>query len=198
MPKQSLGIIETIGLAPGIVAADICLKSANVKLVGYELTRGSGMVVIKIEGDVSAVTSAVLAAKAELIKYKAIYSTKVIARPSEGIEFLTRNKDTVGYNLIVKEEVEQEEVKELVPEEEVEQEEVMELVPEEDEKSDEEEKPEDEKSDEEEIPQEDDKSKEDNDIRSEEIITCNLCHDPKCPRKKGDLRQNCIHFNDEK
>lgn len=194
MLKQSLGIIETIGLAPGIVAADICLKSANVKLVGYELTRGSGMVVIKIEGDVSAVTSAVQAAKAELIKYKAIYSTKVIARPAEGIEFLTRNKDTVGYNLIVEEEVEQEEVRELVPEEDEKSDEVE--KPEEDEKPGEEE-PEDGKSDEEE-PQEGDILKEDKDIRSEEIITCNLCHDPKCPRKKGDLRQNCIHFNDEK
>ncbi|MBC6297846.1 BMC domain-containing protein [Listeria sp. FSL L7-1517] len=28
--------------------------------------------------------------------------------------------------------------------------------------------------------------------------TCNLCHDPACPRVKGDPRQDCIHFDEEK
>ncbi|MBC2072813.1 BMC domain-containing protein [Listeria cossartiae subsp. cayugensis] len=28
--------------------------------------------------------------------------------------------------------------------------------------------------------------------------TCNLCHDPLCPRVKGDPRQDCIHFEEEK
>ncbi|MBM5596387.1 BMC domain-containing protein [Listeria seeligeri] len=28
--------------------------------------------------------------------------------------------------------------------------------------------------------------------------TCNLCHDPACPRVKGDPRQDCIHFEEEK
>ncbi|MBC2038885.1 BMC domain-containing protein [Listeria marthii] len=28
--------------------------------------------------------------------------------------------------------------------------------------------------------------------------TCNLCHDPQCPRVKGDPRQDCIHFEEEK
>ncbi|MBC2236491.1 BMC domain-containing protein [Listeria innocua] len=28
--------------------------------------------------------------------------------------------------------------------------------------------------------------------------TCNLCHDPLCPRIKGDPRQDCIHFEEEK
>ncbi|EAG7103801.1 BMC domain-containing protein [Listeria monocytogenes] len=28
--------------------------------------------------------------------------------------------------------------------------------------------------------------------------TCNLCHDPLFPRVKGDPRQDCIHFEEEK
>ncbi|MBC2065606.1 BMC domain-containing protein [Listeria welshimeri] len=28
--------------------------------------------------------------------------------------------------------------------------------------------------------------------------TCNLCHDLLCPRVKGDPRQDCIHFEEEK
>ncbi|AHI55637.1 BMC domain-containing protein [Listeria ivanovii] len=28
--------------------------------------------------------------------------------------------------------------------------------------------------------------------------TCNLCQDPACPRVKGDPRQDCIHFEEEK
>lgn len=155
MPIQSLGIIEIIGLARAVVAADICLKSANVKLVGYELSKGSGMTVIKIEGDVSAVQSSILAAKAELDKYKAVWSAKVIARPSEGIEFLIRNKETTGYDFVLPEETNEIEVVQVEKEETEETEEQI-----------------------------------------EQDATCNMCHDPKCSRKKGDLRQNCIHYDE--
>ena len=31
----------------------------------------------------------------------------------------------------------------------------------------------------------------------EEKYTCNLCKDPKCPRKKGEPRVNCIHYREE-
>src|SRR6056297_1818535 len=96
MSKLSLGIIETIGLAAAVVAADTCVKSANVNLIGYELSRGGGMAVVKIEGNVGAVNSAVQAVKA-ILKKDQIWSTKVIARPSEHIEDMTRNDETVGY-----------------------------------------------------------------------------------------------------
>ena len=42
MQQKSLGLIETQGLAAGIEAADAAVKSANVELVGYELTKGGG------------------------------------------------------------------------------------------------------------------------------------------------------------
>ena len=45
MSQLAIGMIETVGLAAAIEAADVCVKSANVNLIGYELSRGNGMAV---------------------------------------------------------------------------------------------------------------------------------------------------------
>jgi microcompartment protein CcmL/EutN len=29
-------------------------------------------------------------------------------------------------------------------------------------------------------------------------VTCNMCGDPKCPRKLGEPHKKCIHYNDLK
>jgi ethanolamine utilization protein EutM len=42
MNLQALGLIETVGLAAAIEAADAAVKAADVSLVGYERTRGAG------------------------------------------------------------------------------------------------------------------------------------------------------------
>ena len=42
MSGQSLGLIETVGLTVAVEAADAAIKSANVELVGYELTKWAG------------------------------------------------------------------------------------------------------------------------------------------------------------
>ena len=97
MSQLAIGMIETVGLAAGIEVADVCLKSANVTLIGYELTKGNGMTVVKIEGNVGAVKAAIEAATVAANKVSKVFSTKVIPRPSEGIDFLMRNCDTVGY-----------------------------------------------------------------------------------------------------
>ena len=97
MSQLAIGMIETVGLAAGIEAADVCLKSANVTLIGYELTKGNGMTVVKIEGNVGAVKAAIEAATIAANKVSKVFSTKVIPRPSLGIDFLMRNCDTVGY-----------------------------------------------------------------------------------------------------
>ena len=62
MSGQSLGLIETVGMAAAVEAADAAMKSANVSLVGYELTKGGGMVTVKLEGEVGAINAAVAAA----------------------------------------------------------------------------------------------------------------------------------------
>ena len=80
MLKQSLGLIETEGLAAGVEAADTAVKAANVTLVGYELTMGGGWTTIKILGDVGAVKAAVSAAAASASRVGRVVSTQVIAR----------------------------------------------------------------------------------------------------------------------
>ena len=83
---EALGLIEVVGLVGAIEAADTASKAADVKVIGYELTRGSGMVVVKIVGGVSAVKSAVEAASVAAEKITQIISKHVIARPSDEIK----------------------------------------------------------------------------------------------------------------
>ncbi len=99
MAQKSLGLIEVVGLAAGIIAADVAVKSANVELVGYELSKGGGMTVIKIEGDVGAVKAAISAAEMAVKQKGDVVSAVVIPRPACGLDCLVRNKDTVGYKL---------------------------------------------------------------------------------------------------
>ena len=94
---EAIGLIEAIGLATAIEAADAAVKSANVRLIGYEACKGDGMSTIKVAGDVGAVKAAVEAATAACVKGRGVWGTKVIARPSEGIDKLIYNNQTVGY-----------------------------------------------------------------------------------------------------
>ena len=94
MIKQSIGLIETVGLSAAIAAADTAVKSANVTLIGYELSKGGGMVVVKILGEVGAVNAAIAAASIAATKVGKVYATKVIARVAEGIDLIVNSQDT--------------------------------------------------------------------------------------------------------
>lgn len=83
---EALGLIEVVGLVGAIEAADTASKAADVKVIGYELTRGSGMVVVKMVGGVSAVKSAVEAASVAAEKITQIISKHVIAKPSDELD----------------------------------------------------------------------------------------------------------------
>lgn len=96
---SSLGLIEVVGLVGAIEAADTAVKAANVRVIDYELTKGGGMVTVKIEGEVSAVKAAVDAAVMAAERLTTVVSHLVIARPSEEVAKMV-------------------EVEELVPEEE--------------------------------------------------------------------------------
>lgn len=132
MFKKSIGLIETIGLASGIVAADSAVKSANVELIGYELSKGSGMTTVKIAGDVGAVNAAVSSAIAAVDSIGGkVYSSKVIPRLGENVEKIIYTKDTVGIEKEPEKKVEvKKEVEEVVEVVEVKEEKVVELVPE--------------------------------------------------------------------
>lgn len=96
MPGQSLGLIETVGLAAAIEAADAAIKSAHVTLIGYELTQGGGMVTVKLEGEIGAINAGVAAGVMAASKVGTVYAHKVIARTAQHIECMIYSADTLG------------------------------------------------------------------------------------------------------
>ena len=80
--EQSLGIIETLGFATAIEAADAAVKSANVK-VGEWVTVGGGKVNVILRGDIAAVKAAVEAGVAAASQVGKVKGQAVIPRPSE-------------------------------------------------------------------------------------------------------------------
>jgi microcompartment protein CcmL/EutN len=88
MTQKALGLIETIGLVTAIEAADAASKAANVKVLGYENTRGGGLITVKIVGDVGAVKAAVSAGVAAAQRIGQVASQQIIPRPHHEIEAL--------------------------------------------------------------------------------------------------------------
>jgi len=80
MEKESLGLIETLGLVAAIEAADAGTKAANVALRGYEQAR-AGLITVMFTGDVAAVRAAVSAGAAAAKRVGTVVSVHVIARP---------------------------------------------------------------------------------------------------------------------
>jgi ethanolamine utilization protein EutM len=80
--QDALGVIETLGLATAIEAADAAVKSANVKLADY-LVAGGGKVNIIIRGDVAAVKASVEAGVASASQIGQVLGQTVIPRPAE-------------------------------------------------------------------------------------------------------------------
>ncbi|MBP2655545.1 MAG: hypothetical protein H6Q73_3114 [Firmicutes bacterium] len=196
MSGEALGLIETIGLAAAVEAADTAVKSANVTLAGYELTRGDGMITVKITGDVGAVQAAVQAAAESAGKVSKIWAAHIIPRPHRETESLIRTPETVGLShMAISEEQSIPDVfdKDIglippMPLDEVkiaadkieaqkttaeqfisvaEREPVNEIEPTVD---------------------------IDSSLLKDEHESCNLCSDPECPRKKGDPKVLCIHY----
>lgn len=85
--SKALGMVETYGYIAHIVAADACLKAANIKLIGSERVKG-GYMLIKIIGDVGAVKSAIDVSEALMNNLGYDTITHVIPRPSTEVEKL--------------------------------------------------------------------------------------------------------------
>lgn len=101
MGKKCVGLIEAKGLAAAIEAADTAVKSANVKLLGYEYSGHSGMIVVKIEGTASAVESAMKAAALSVKKIHSSFSVVNVTIQKSALDesvydTLIHNKQTVG------------------------------------------------------------------------------------------------------
>ncbi|MBC1709080.1 BMC domain-containing protein [Listeria welshimeri] len=82
MPNEALGLIEVTGFLGAVVAADTCLKAANVELIRCEVIKG-GLTTVELTGDVGAVNAAVEAGKAATESLGCLISSLVIARLSE-------------------------------------------------------------------------------------------------------------------
>ena len=96
------GYFDFVGEAEeAVAAADAAVKSANVKLLGYEYAKGGGMCTVKVEGNVGACRAAIAAGKkaAEAVNgsLSGTKSTLLKARPADGMrELLVDNRETVG------------------------------------------------------------------------------------------------------
>lgn len=196
MVKNSLGLIEVVGFVAAMEAADAAMKAANIELLGYELTKGGGLVLVKICGDVGAVTAGIAAGKAAASKVNKVLSTHVIPRPHEQLvrvlepavailepEKLATPILVVENQMIVEGEgtlpIGAEELSEIqMAEQESCAEQMTEVAVSEEQPN--------------------------NAIGNDEIAKqqpvkehaelCNLCNDPACHRKKGDPKITCIYY----
>lgn len=80
-------MIETKGFCSLLEACDAALKSANVRLVGWEKI-GSGMVTAFFRGDVAAVKAATDAGADAAAQVGEVVSVQVIPRPHEDLHKL--------------------------------------------------------------------------------------------------------------
>ena len=94
---KALGLIESVGLPPAIESADAAVKAAYVELLGMESARGSGMISVKIQGDVGAVEAAIGAAVKAAGMIGTVVSHVIIAKPYEEIRTHFGQNQSISY-----------------------------------------------------------------------------------------------------
>lgn len=87
MAKQAIGIIETQGFVALIEASDAALKSADIKMTGWDKI-GSGLVTGFFTGDVAAVKAGLDAAASAASKIGTVSSVQIIPRPHDDLSKL--------------------------------------------------------------------------------------------------------------
>jgi microcompartment protein CcmL/EutN len=83
-PPMALGFIETQGFTAVFEAIDTACKAAGVEVVGKEKL-GGGYVTVIIQGQLSAVTTAVDTGKEKVAALGKLIAAHVIARPSDAV-----------------------------------------------------------------------------------------------------------------
>ncbi len=179
---DAIAAVELVGLPTAIEFADSALKAANVRLIGYEYSRGSGLVTVKLSGDVGAIKAAVEAGCICAEAVGRVWAKIIIPRPVRELEMMLFSKDTVGWTsepqVFAEEEPQEAEGRETeLQEAESQGAEAQETA---------------EAQGNEETPVQ--PAKDELDMDRE--ISCNLCNDPACRRKKGEPKSSCIHSND--
>ncbi len=87
---KAIGILETNGFVPLIEGADAAVKAASVDVVEWRQV-GSGYVSFVVEGEVSAVRSAIDAARESASKVGEVISDLVIPRPVDELKTTFNN-----------------------------------------------------------------------------------------------------------
>ncbi len=82
---QALGMVECFGLVAMIEAADTMVKTADVRLVGYERI-DAGLVTAIVRGEVGAVKAAVEAGAAAARRIGTVTATHIIPRPHSEVD----------------------------------------------------------------------------------------------------------------
>lgn len=103
MANRCVGFIQTVGLSSAMEAADTAVKSANVRLLGYEYSGGEG-ILVKVEGNVGAVKAAIAAAKIAVAGVEGTHTgiNGILEKPAlreEVYDTLVHNAQTIGDEL---------------------------------------------------------------------------------------------------
>ena len=85
MTKQALGLVETRGLVGAIEAADAMCKTAQVRLVRYEVT-SAALVTVGVRGEVASVEAAVERGAAAAARVGELLAKHVIPAPDAQLE----------------------------------------------------------------------------------------------------------------
>lgn len=96
---KALGLIETIGVALSFEVADIMSKAARVKIINQE-TKDALLVTVSIEGDLSAVQSAIESGRQFAEKMGKLVAYRVIPHPDTDLINLVREKVQDTYQTI--------------------------------------------------------------------------------------------------
>ncbi|WP_178075714.1 BMC domain-containing protein [Paenibacillus oralis] len=197
MNENALGLIEVIGYPAALEAADTCMKSSHVKLLGYEKAR-DGRIVVKITGDVGAVKAAVEGAKNSAGKLGTVIAAVVIARPAEGIGRLIHSPETVftepGAEQMPVEPLEETAGGKTVAGPEADQAPVVEAADQELQQEPQQE-PQVLEQEPQVLEQESQVPQQEPQVEQVERteVSCNLCGDPLCRRMKGQPVTHCLH-----
>ena len=84
---HALGFIECPFLSVTALVADHAVKTAGVRLLGFETT-GNERILVRLEGDVAAVAAALAGAEEKAQLLGAVATTSTLPRPAAGLEHL--------------------------------------------------------------------------------------------------------------
>ncbi|MDW6005179.1 BMC domain-containing protein [Vibrio mangrovi] len=175
--RKSLGLLEIKGLASAIVVADAMAKTAAVELLGIETAKGGGWMTIKVLGDVAAVQASLSTGQALAERTHSLVAQVTLARPDQqvldrfaiaGVPEATISEATVSETTASEAAVSKAGVSMAVTDKTVASEPAVSEPP---------------VSEKTEPPAKAEKTE----------PTCNLCHDPLCPRIKGEAHSKCLY-----